>query len=120
MTPPYDRVVHEVQIVPDTLLAHIVGQRRIGVNSYHHQAVRRLGRGLVVSARAEDGLVEAIERPASRFFVAVQWHPEWLYRTSVHAAWLFAAFVDAARERWGGASPSDEIDEGWLRAVVGL
>jgi putative glutamine amidotransferase len=67
-----------------------------GVNSRHHQAVKSVGRDLVVSAIAPDGIIEAIERPASTFCVGVQWHPENFWRTGEFAA-LFDAFVTAAR-----------------------
>ncbi|MGW3562744.1 gamma-glutamyl-gamma-aminobutyrate hydrolase family protein [Streptomyces sp. NPDC000941] len=68
---------HEVKPVPDTLLARIVPEA-VSVPTYHHQAVDRLGEGLVVSARAtEDGTVEAVEVPGGAGFVlGVQWHPE--------------------------------------------
>jgi putative glutamine amidotransferase len=71
------RAVHAVTIDPDTLLFAIAGTRTWQVNSRHHQAVKSVGKGLRVSAvDAEDGTVEAIERPDKRFVVAVQWHPE--------------------------------------------
>jgi putative glutamine amidotransferase len=66
----------------------------VPVNSRHHQAVRRLAPGLVITADSKDGVVEAVERPASRFCVGVQWHPENFLRTGEFAA-LFGAFVRA-------------------------
>jgi putative glutamine amidotransferase len=69
---------HVVEIVAGTKLAGILGARRLAVNSFHHQAVRRLGRGLRVCARADDGTIEAIEDPARPFVLAVQWHAETL------------------------------------------
>ena len=67
---------HPVMVEKASRLASIVGTRPQPVLSFHHQAIDRVGRGLVVSARAEDGLVEAVEHPSKRFVVAVQWHPE--------------------------------------------
>jgi putative glutamine amidotransferase len=67
------------------------------VNSRHHQAVARVAPSFVVSAVSEDGVVEAIERPASTFCVGVQWHPENFWRTGEFSG-LFAAFVDAAKK----------------------
>ncbi len=64
------------------------------VPTYHHQGVDRLGNGLVVTARADDGTVEAVEDPALPFCVAVQWHPEVGQDAS-----LFDALVAAARDR---------------------
>jgi putative glutamine amidotransferase len=69
---------HSIEIVPATKLARIAGtELRREVNSRHHQAVARIGHGLVVSATdPRDGVIEAIERPDKRFVVGVQWHPE--------------------------------------------
>ena len=67
------------------------------VNSRHHQAVQKVGDGLVVSATAPDGVIEAVEDPSKRFCVGVQWHPENFYRTGEFRA-LFEAFVAAAQE----------------------
>jgi len=64
------------------------------VNSRHHQAVGRVADGFEASATSPDGLVEAIERPASRFCVGVQWHPENFWRTGEFRC-LFEAFVEA-------------------------
>jgi putative glutamine amidotransferase len=74
-------VAHEVSVTSGTRLHAILGSQldargMCGVNSRHHQAVKDLGRGLVVTATAPDGIIEAIERPASTFCVGVQWHPE--------------------------------------------
>ena len=67
------------------------------MNSMHHQAVRTLGHDLVVSARAHDGLVEAVEHPGRRFVVGVQCHPEELYLERPWAQRLFLDFVAATR-----------------------
>jgi putative glutamine amidotransferase len=69
---------HEIEIAPGTRLAGIAGDPlRRGVNSRHHQAVGRLGNGLVISAiDIEDGIIEAIERADRRFVIGVEWHPE--------------------------------------------
>ena len=73
---PKPQSVHAVRIEPASKLAPIMG-RVAQVNSRHHQAVDRVGTGLVVTARdAEDGVIEAVEDPARRFLVGVQWHPE--------------------------------------------
>jgi len=93
---PGDPVVwHEVDIEPDSLLAKAVGSERIDVNSFHHQAPRRVGDGLRVVAVAEDGVVEGLEVPGAAFELGVQWHPEGIADRPEQAA-LFAAFVDAA------------------------
>ncbi|WP_159502129.1 gamma-glutamyl-gamma-aminobutyrate hydrolase family protein [Microbacterium sp. 18062] len=59
-----------------TRLAGLVGAGDLGVHSYHHQGVDRLGEGLTVTARTDDGLVQAFEVPGDEYLVAVQWHPE--------------------------------------------
>jgi putative glutamine amidotransferase len=66
------------------------------VNSRHHQAIGKLGAGLIVSARdPEDGVIEAIERPDRKFVLAVQWHPEDQARFYAEQARLFSAFAEA-------------------------
>ena len=86
---------HEVHVAPGTLLHRITGADRLAVNSAHHQAAERTGGGIVVSARAEDGVIEAIEDPRRRFCLGVQWHPE--YGVSPGDTAVIEAFVQAAR-----------------------
>ena len=90
-------LVHKVEVLPHTLLAKITGKSAIRVNSRHHQAIRQLASGFVVTARAIDGLIEGIEHPAKRFCIGVQWHPESLPESEEQSA-IFSAFVAAARE----------------------
>lgn len=87
---------HPAHVAPDTLLASIVGAGEITVNSSHHQAIERVGEGLVVTARAEDGIIECLEDPTKRFLLGIQWHPERLTDRPRHLA-LFEALVEAAR-----------------------
>ncbi|MBI4864393.1 MAG: gamma-glutamyl-gamma-aminobutyrate hydrolase family protein [Candidatus Riflebacteria bacterium] len=87
---------HPVTIVEGSLLDRVVGRTDLEVNSMHHQAANRIGRDLVVTARAPDGVVEALEHPGLPFCLAVQWHPEDLQEHPPHRA-LFDAFVAAAR-----------------------
>jgi gamma-glutamyl-gamma-aminobutyrate hydrolase PuuD len=73
----HDRLVHELHIEPGSGLARLYGNReRACVNSLHHQAIDRLGSGLVVEARARDGVIEAVRWTGSSHVVGVQWHPE--------------------------------------------
>ena len=97
MTPPYDRAVHTVTIQPGTPLAELLGTEHIGVNSYHHQAVKTLAPCLTEMAWSEDGLIEAVCLPEKRFVWAVQWHPEFAFRVDEHSRKIFGAFVAAAR-----------------------
>ena len=82
---------HPVDVREGTKLASIVGEGR-HVTSHHHQSVGRVGQGLVESAWATDGTIEAFEDPALRFALGVQWHPE-----VVDEDRLFASLVDEAR-----------------------
>jgi putative glutamine amidotransferase len=84
---------HEVELAPGTLLARIAGRARMAVNSAHHQAVKGVPAGLVVNARAPDGLIEGIEAPAHRFALGVQWHPE--YGVDPADPLILRAFVEA-------------------------
>ena len=103
---PKDLACHAISIVAGTKLADVLGGQMDAacscrVNSRHHQAVGRTGDGLVVSARAGDGVVEAIEQPDALFCIGVQWHPENFWRSGEFTP-LFEALVRAARERMEG------------------
>jgi len=90
---------HRVTLTdPDSRLASVfTGSCR--VNSLHHQAIKRLGRGLRVTAHSEDGLVEAVEAAeAYPFLVAVQWHPEELVHEHEEQRALLERFVNKCRE----------------------
>jgi len=89
-------LVHGLSVEPGSRLAAIVGTGAIEVNSLHHQAIRDLAPGLVVTARSSDGLIEGAELPGRRFVVGVQCHPEELTGGQPWAASLFSALVDAA------------------------
>ena len=87
--------VHDVSVAPGSRLAAITGRARLAVNSRHHQAVKTLGRGLAVSARATDGLIEGVELPGHPFAVGVQWHPESMSDRYPEQQALFQAFAEA-------------------------
>ena len=95
--PPYEEPVHEVEVLPATPLAAVVGEGAYAVNSYHHQAVRDLAPDLEAMAKAPDGIVEAVWRPESRFLWGVQWHPEFSHKVDEKSRKIFSAFVEAAR-----------------------
>jgi gamma-glutamyl-gamma-aminobutyrate hydrolase PuuD len=90
---------HEVRLEPGTILAGVLGEEPLRVNSRHHQAVtpERVAPGLTVAATTEDGIVEALEDPSKRWAVSVQWHPERAEMGEAPHA-LFEAFVAACRE----------------------
>ena len=97
MEPPYDRVIHQVQIIDGTPLHRLLQLTELGVNSYHHQAVKTLAPSLTVMAESEDGLVEAVYMPEKSYVWAVQWHPELSYQTDKYSRKIFESFVAACK-----------------------
>lgn len=88
--------VNQVGVEEETTLSELYsGDQTVDVKSYHHQAIDRLAEGLVVSARSDDGIIQAVELPSVKFGVAVQWHPE---EDAAEDARLFAGIVNAAAE----------------------
>ena len=87
----FEGTEHTVVLTPGSLVAQAAGEEEHLVRCHHHQAVDRLGEGLAVSGRSEDGVVEAIEAPGGRWLLGVQWHPEADERSR-----LFSSFHDAA------------------------
>jgi putative glutamine amidotransferase len=100
--PPHNAfdLAHEVWIERDTLLSRLAGELKsrdtVDVNSRHHQSVKVPGEGLVTTATAPDGVIEAIEDPSRRFCLGVQWHPENFYRTGEFRS-LFEGFIEVCR-----------------------
>jgi putative glutamine amidotransferase len=93
-----NHLAHPVDLVEESRLGRILGSGRIKVNSLHHQGVRNLAKGVLATASAPDGLVEAFELTDYPFGLAVQWHPEWLQEHQPMRD-LFRAFVQAADEQ---------------------
>ena len=94
--PPYYGISHKVTIAKGSLLESVVSASGdFEVNSMHHQGVDHVAPALLVAARSEDRVVEAVEDPAKPFFLGVQWHPEYLDR---HHG-LFNALAAAAHHR---------------------
>lgn len=100
------RISHRIDIEADSRLAHAMGQVH-EVNSMHHQGIDRVGFGLRVVARADDGLPEALEVPELPFVVGVQWHPEELAKTDQMSANLVYDFVAAAASDWRNQVPGE-------------
>lgn len=86
---------HEVIIAKDSPLHKILRQERIGVNSFHHQCAKQLGKGLVSIAQADDGVPEAYYLPSHRYLFAIQWHPERLY--DENSGKIFKDFVNTCK-----------------------
>jgi putative glutamine amidotransferase len=90
-------VAHTVEVGAESQLAALVGGGELGVNSAHHQAVKDVGDGLAVTARAPDGVIEGLEAPDHPFCVGVQWHPEVMVESHPVMSRLFEGLVEAAQ-----------------------
>ena len=93
---PATQLSHPVRITPKSLLHRIVKTGTMRVNSSHHQSVKAVAPSLHASAWAPDGVVEAIESSSQRFFLGVQWHPEFLFDRHHRHRRLFEAFIASA------------------------
>jgi len=97
---PRDRPSHSVTLASTSLLANLAGTEKALVNSHHHQAIETVGRELIPTAWASDGLVEAVEDSrGERFVVGVQWHPEMGWQDDRLSQELFVRFVAEARRQ---------------------
>ena len=90
-----DHLAHEVDVVAGTKLGQFLESTRVSVNSMHHQGIKQLGHGLVASAVAPDGLIEAVEGADDAFVVGVQWHPEVFEMADPHFRHLYGSFIRA-------------------------
>ncbi|MDD3411110.1 MAG: gamma-glutamyl-gamma-aminobutyrate hydrolase family protein [Eubacteriales bacterium] len=95
-TAPPQYASHQVAVKEGSPLRAILGRDRLGVNSYHHEAIKSLSPRLSVCAQAPDGVIEAVYDPELPFLLGVQWHPERMDDASSRA--IFGAFVKAATE----------------------
>ncbi|MEW5873586.1 MAG: gamma-glutamyl-gamma-aminobutyrate hydrolase family protein [Candidatus Zixiibacteriota bacterium] len=88
---------HDVELTPGCRLQDVLGRARFAAATSHHQAIRDVGRDLVVVAHSpEDGVIEAVEGPGDRFVVGVQWHPEVTAHDETTLR-LFSEFISACR-----------------------
>jgi putative glutamine amidotransferase len=92
-----DHAAHQIAIADGSRLAAAFGVPDVTVNSMHHQAVREVAPALHVSARAPDGLIEAVESGTDHFLVGVQWHPEMFEQSDPRTRRLFSDFIAAAQ-----------------------
>jgi putative glutamine amidotransferase len=95
---PGETATHEVELVRGTRLAELMGGTRLSVNSFHHQGLADLGRGVRAIGHAGDGTVEAVQIGGGGFALGVQWHAELLVERTEHLA-LFNGLVRAAASR---------------------
>jgi len=96
---PAHSPTHEVLIEKDSLLFSIVKRESLRVNSFHHQAVKDVAAALRIVARAQDGVVEAVESNNDRFVLAVQWHPERMFKRYREHFELFRRFVEECTKK---------------------
>ena len=90
---PRNEAGHSVTIQENTKLHSIISKQNIMVNSAHHQAIKTPGKGLIVNAISNDGVIEGIEDPTKIFCIGVQWHPEFFIQDSDNK--LLNAFINA-------------------------
>ena len=95
---------HPIHVEAGTRLFAIVERSSLTVNTSHHQAVKRLGRGLIINAVAADGVIEGIESTHHRFVLGVQWHPEVLAPRQKLQRRIFSSFVACCQQLRGRAN----------------
>lgn len=91
---PYDMPVHSVTIKQATPLYKTLQKETIEVNSYHHQAIKTLAPNLEIMAKSSDGLIEAVYSPEHKFLWAIQWHPEFSYKSDLNSRKIFKTFIE--------------------------
>lgn len=94
-TEPKDSPSHSVKILDGAPLSTLISKNVMKANSFHHQAIKRLGKGLEVMALADDGITEAVYSVEMRYLRAYQWHPELLINTDSDNFLLFMDFIKA-------------------------
>jgi putative glutamine amidotransferase len=92
-----NELVHPINADPNSRLGRLLQAETLGVNSMHHQAIAEVASGFKVSARADDGVIEAIEFEGDQFLLGVQWHPERLPNETIHQR-LFQSLVEQASQ----------------------
>ncbi len=95
---PRNHMSHTIHIQPDSRLYKLLGEQDLmRTNSFHHQAIHQLAKGFVAVAWDDEGLIEGMESEGGAFLVAVQWHPENLWRVQPKFLGLFRGLVEAAQ-----------------------
>jgi len=88
-------VAHNIMIQEQSLLRTLVGLSKLTVNSYHREAISKLGESTVATAHSEDGVIEAIELDGYSFALGLQWHQELHFGSSHGGNRIFQGFVEA-------------------------
>ena len=89
-------VSHKIIMEPGTILHRLIGKFAF-TNSFHHQAIHHIGKGLIVSGFTGDGIIEGIEMPSHTFVVGVQWHPENMLKSNSNMKQLFFSLIRHAK-----------------------
>lgn len=92
---PMNHPIHRVTLEKDSILYDIFEKKELKVNSYHHQAIKELGKNLKCTAVSEDGIIESIEVEGKQFMIATQWHPEMMYDSKEQQN-IFKRFIKEA------------------------
>lgn len=95
----YSLATHLVKLLPQSKLRKIFGKESLFTNSFHHQSVKEIAPGFVISAQTSDGVIEGIESQNAPFLMGVQWHPEVMCPQTSGMQLLFSAFIEAAKWR---------------------
>ncbi len=90
---------HDVIVAKDSPLYALIGKERVRGNSFHHQAIKTLGKGLAVMATADDGIIEGVYGTGERYLRAFQWHPERLYDRDGDTRTIFSDFIAHCKEK---------------------
>lgn len=88
---------HFVNLKKDNPLYDIVGEEKIWVNSYHHQGINKLGKGLKAVGFSEDEVIEAAYMPEKKFVLGLQWHPEYMYDNEITKK-IAKSFIEACQK----------------------
>lgn len=94
---PVDVLYHKVSLAKESTLESIFGSAELMVNSFHHQAIKKVADPFRATAVSQDNIIEAMEHRLHKFAIGVQWHPEDLTERHTHFLKLFNAFVAAAK-----------------------
>lgn len=97
-TAPVTAPWHDILITEETKLSALIGKSRMAGNSFHHQAVKALAKGLTCTATAKDGIIEAYSHDTYPYLRAYQWHPERLYLSDADNLSLFTEFIEACKK----------------------
>ena len=90
---PVDKASHRIFIKRNTKLFQILETDKMEVNSFHHQVIKKIAKGFIISAVSEDGVIEAIEHKEHPYFIGVQFHPEYMFEREPFVK-LFRSFVE--------------------------